>query len=101
MKTTKTKTKTKTAGHEKGCPCLICAGEANTLWIWRWESDGYNSCVAATREEALAKAKALGAPSPMGGGRMTYGLEVAEDTLHAGTYEELSELDRYFSRMFD
>ena len=55
------------------------------LWIWYWQQGGYNSCYAATREEAFAKAKAI-----------TKTLTVDEQSLHIGTTKELHRLDAMY-----
>lgn len=62
------------------------------LWIWNWIGDGYNSCTASSRLEALESATAMA--------RRT-GLGLNESTLHEGSYRELAILDRRYASMFD
>ena len=59
------------------------------LWIWYWTSGGYNSTRADTREEALKQARAM---------ESAY-LKVDEQSLHAGTNEELGRLDRQYASL--
>lgn len=61
------------------------------LWIWNWVGGGYNSCRAATREEALEKAKKQAGDTI---------LVVDEKTLHIGTQAELNRLDAQYASLF-
>jgi hypothetical protein len=58
------------------------------LWIWEWIGGGYNSCRAATREEAIARAHEMC--------RYAKVLKIDESTLHVGTPDELRHLDRIY-----
>lgn len=58
------------------------------LFIWYWKTGGYNSCKAKNKAEALEKAKKMAGQTV---------LEVDEDSIHEGTYNELANLDRRYS----
>lgn len=58
------------------------------LYIWYWKQGGYNSCKAKNKEEAIEKAKKIAGQTV---------LEVDENTVHEGTYQELAKLDRLYS----
>lgn len=66
------------------------------LWIWKWVAKnnnptGYNSCRAKTREAAAAIARVM----------ENFYLQVDWATFREGTAEELRELDRDYSSLFD
>lgn len=46
-------------------------------WIWEWESGGYNTCLAASRADALEHATEIGKPN----GSMTVTLVPIASTL--------------------
>ncbi len=73
------------------------------LYAWHWEQGGYNSCRAESREEAIAKGNAMGAPRELSPGRFTVVLSVAVPTLKEGTAAEkfIQEQDRIHAGMFD
>lgn len=75
----------------------------NTIWTWEWKSGGYNSCTAPSREEALAKALAMGQPHPTAAasGGMTVTLLPDPKTLRSVTPEEMSAIDRRWACAFD
>lgn len=54
------------------------------LWVWNWKGGGFNSCVAADREEALEMARQIGA----------HGVPLVPDeaSLKETTNEELDKL---------
>ncbi len=66
------------------------------LWAWEWTSGGYNSCMAASREEALKEGTRVGA-----GVKVT--LVVDEKTLVSGEKARAlrDRMERYYRCMFD
>lgn len=68
-------------------------------WTWEWLGGGYNSCVAATKAEALQKARDMGKPTPGGGMQIT--LIPNEWTLRSVTPEEMTAVDRHWASAFD
>lgn len=52
-----------------------------TTWFFNWVGGGYNSVRARTKQEALEKARKLGAPREYRPGQMTVGLVPDERTL--------------------
>lgn len=69
-----------------------------TFWTWNWEGGGYNSCIASSREEALAKAIEKG--KPVHGG-MKSALVPVESTLRSVSAEEMAAIDRSWAGAFD
>lgn len=62
------------------------------LWVWHWKGFGYNSTTAYIKEEAIIIAKAMAKNTC---------LELDEESVHEGTYEELAQLDRKYGTLFD
>jgi hypothetical protein len=61
------------------------------LWIWNWQSGGYNSCQASTRDEAIEKANHM----------TRYSILVLDVmSLHEGTYDELGKLDAKYACLY-
>jgi len=58
------------------------------LYLWNWIGGGYNSCRAASREEALEKGNAMTAKGP------GIHLKVDESTLRECTVDELRAEER-------
>ncbi len=66
-------------------------------WYWEWQSGGYNSCRAETREDALRQAVEMGKPKAA----MTVTLVPDERTLRAVDAREMERLDRWWGAMLN
>ena len=66
------------------------------LWAWNWTSGGYNSCLAASRKEALEEGNRMGAG-------VGVKLVVNEKTLVSGEEARVlrDRMDEYYRGMFD
>lgn len=73
------------------------------LYAWHWEQGGYNSCLALSRQEAITKGNATGAPRELSPGRFTIALTVAVSSLKEGTAARkfVDEQDHRYAGMFD
>ena len=73
-----------------------------TLYAWHWMNGGYNSCMATSREDAIAQGNALGAPRAFSGG-VTNTLTVNPATIRVGAAAEkfVAEQDRFYAGMFN
>lgn len=60
------------------------------LWAWNWSPDGYNSCVANNRGDALKIATAMAARTR---------LNLDESSLREVSDEEMEALDRRYASM--